>query len=286
MSPFTTCRSSSDGLISVIPNNQTELSGLVIICHGLGDTAEGFVDLAERLAAQMPYIKFVLPTAPIQPVTMNMGISMNSWYDISGLDERSNELCNGIEQSRSTITQIMNNENLINGLSYSRMALVGFSQGGALSLYTGMQFSNLLAGIVVLSGYLPQTKKFCITPGLENTPVLHCHGFADPMVQYSMAIKTQKVMSQKGATNYQLNKYPAVQHTISTDEIKDVESFLASILPYDEKCRFRPKDPSEMTVKELHHVIQNFGLQEQANGLREKYELIRLVKDFQNKRVI
>jgi len=286
MSPFTTYRSSTDGLISIIPNNQTELSGLVIICHGLGDTAEGLVVIAERLAAQMPHIKFVLPTAPIQPVTMNMGMDMNSWYDIVGLDERSNESCNGIEQSRSTITRILDNENLTNGLNYNRMALVGFSQGGALSLYTGMQFSNLLAGIVVLSGYLPQTKEFCITPGLENTPVLHCHGVADPMVQYSMAVKTHKVMIQKGATNYQLKKYPDVQHTIITDEIRDVESFLANILPYDEKIRIRPKDPSKMTVKELRSLIQNLGLQYQANGLREKYELIRLVKDNQNRREI
>jgi Phospholipase/Carboxylesterase len=29
---------------------------------------------------KMPYAKFILPTAPTQPVTMNMGMSMPSWY--------------------------------------------------------------------------------------------------------------------------------------------------------------------------------------------------------------
>jgi len=286
MSPFTTYRSSCDGLITITPNNQTEQSGLVVICHGLGDTAEGFVDVAERLAAQMPHIKFVLPTATSQPVTMNMGMAMPSWYDIVGLDERSNESCNGIEQSRSTITRILENENRTTGLKYNRMALVGFSQGGALSLYTGMQLPNSLAGIVVLSGYLPNTEDFFITSGLETTPVLHCHGTADPMVQYTMAVKTQKVMHQKGATNYQLKKYPGVQHTVSMDEIRDVESFLVNILPDDANSRIRLKDPRDMTVKELHNLILNLGLQKKAIGLREKCELVRLVKDHQNGRVL
>lgn len=286
MSPFTTYRSSCDGLISITPNNHTEQSGLVIICHGLGDTAEGFVDIAERFAAQMPHIKFVLPTAPSQPVTMNMGMAMPSWYDIVGLDERSNESCNGIEQSRATITRIMENENRTTGLSYSRMALVGFSQGGALSLYTGMQLPNRLAGIVVLSGYLPNTEKFCITSGLETTPILHCHGTSDPMVQYTMAVKTEKVMSQKGATNYQLKKFPGVQHRVSMDEIRDVESFLVNILPDDANSRIRLKDPSDMTVKELHGLIQKLGLQKQAIGLMEKCELARLIKDHQSGKVL
>ena len=35
----------------------------------------------------MPYVKFILPTATTQPVTLNMGMAMPSWYDIVGLDE-------------------------------------------------------------------------------------------------------------------------------------------------------------------------------------------------------
>lgn len=231
----------------------------------------------------MPHIKFILPTAPSQPVTMNMGMAMPSWYDIVGLDERSNETCNGIEESQSTIIRILDTEHQTNGLSYNRMVLLGFSQGGALSLYTGMQLPNRLAGIVVLSGYLPNTDKFCITSGLETTPVLHCHGMADPMVQYSMAVKTQKIMGLKGAANYQLKRYPGVQHTVSMDEIRDVESFLVNILPDDVNSRVRLKDPSDMTVKELYGLIQEMGLQKQAIGLMEKCELVRLVQKHQNR---
>jgi hypothetical protein len=38
--------------------------------------------------------------APVQPVTMNMHHSMNSWYDLVGLSERDAEQCDGIDDSK------------------------------------------------------------------------------------------------------------------------------------------------------------------------------------------
>ena len=45
MAPYVTHR--ENGVITVSPKVESEQSGLVVICHGLGDTAEGFVDVAE-----------------------------------------------------------------------------------------------------------------------------------------------------------------------------------------------------------------------------------------------
>ena len=71
------------------PRNEAAQSAAMIICHGLGNTAEGFVDVVEHLSTSFPYVKFVLPTASTQKVMMNMGMTMPSWYDIVGLDSRS-----------------------------------------------------------------------------------------------------------------------------------------------------------------------------------------------------
>jgi lysophospholipase II len=127
----------------------------------------------QHLATHLPWCKFVLPTAPVNPVTLNGGMRMNSWYDIVGLDERSNEQCHGIDESRQRIVQMLRDEHEQTQLPYHRMVLAGFSQGGALNLYTGLQLESKLAGIVVLSGYLPHAKQFQITPGLENTHIFH-----------------------------------------------------------------------------------------------------------------
>lgn len=37
----------SNGTITVAPRNEAAQSALVVICHGLGDSAEGFGDVAE-----------------------------------------------------------------------------------------------------------------------------------------------------------------------------------------------------------------------------------------------
>ena len=44
--------------------------------------------VALQLCASLPWTRWVLPTAPMQPVTLNGGIEMPSWYDIEGLTDR------------------------------------------------------------------------------------------------------------------------------------------------------------------------------------------------------
>ena len=233
------------------------------------------------LGKEMPYCKFILPTAPTQPVTMNMGMSMPSWYDIVGLDERSNEQCKGIEESRQKLLSILEKEHSATGLPYNRMVLAGFSQGGALSLYTGMQMEQKLAAIVVLSGYLPHASQFTITPGLESVPIFHGHGSQDMMVNPAMAQKSQAVVQAKGATDYTFQTYP-MAHTVSPQELGDVLAFLKEKLPADDTCRITLKEPSAMSIKELKAVIRKAGLASKAVGFMEKSEFVKLVTDYRN----
>lgn len=252
----------SNGLVTVAPRDESKQSALVVICHGLGDSAEGFVDVAENLATQMPYVKFILPTAPTQPVTMNMGMPMPSWYDIVGLDERSNEKCKGIDDSIATLRSILDNEHKTTGLPYTRMAVGGFSQGGALALFTGLSMPSgdqKLAGIVLMSGYLPGAAMFRLTPGLESTPVLHCHGTDDPLVTFDKAGKSREYVTGQGATDYTIKSYPGMQHTVLPREIVDVFEFFKKILPVDDSVCVKVKAPEEMSVKELKAAIRKAG---------------------------
>jgi hypothetical protein len=63
-------------------------SATMFMLHGLGDTAAGWADAAAHFSASLPHVKFVLPTAPTQPVTLNGGAAMPSWYDIRGTGSR------------------------------------------------------------------------------------------------------------------------------------------------------------------------------------------------------
>jgi len=278
MSTYTTERSGS-GTITVAPRNEASQSGLVVICHGLGDSAEGFVDVAEQLAQKMPHLKFILPTAPTQPVTMNMGMPMPSWYDIVGLDERSNEKCKGLAESRATVEGILQKEHDSTGLPFNRMILAGFSQGGALSLFTGLQFDQAIAGIIVLSGYLPAAKQ--CQPKHLNIPIWHGHGTMDPLVQFPMAQKTKETVEGLGVKSYTLESFP-IPHTVSPAELQKMMQFLAKTLPPDDSCKIKLKDPKDMSIKELKAAIRKAGLGSKAVGLMEKSEFIKLVQDYRD----
>ena len=51
----------------------------MVLLHGLGDTAHGWAPVADMLAPRFPGTRFILPTAPSQPVTLNGGMVMPSW---------------------------------------------------------------------------------------------------------------------------------------------------------------------------------------------------------------
>lgn len=293
----------SDGTIIIAPDDDSRHSASVILCHGLGDTAEGWTDPAQYLASKLPHVKFILPTAPTQPVTLNMGMAMPSWYDIIGLDSRSSEVCNGLDESMDRILGLVekevgsrdtNDETTCKSSSvdYSRVVLAGFSQGGALALYTGMSQHRKnsdtvglgLAGIVVMSGYLPRASQLEVPAGSENTPILHCHGEVDSVVPVQATDVSQARVSSLmegigGNSNlYEVKKYPGLDHSVAMDELNDVVSFLKRVIPpMSDANSDEEVDPAKMSVRQLRDAIRQAGLEEQAKGMFEKGEYIDLL---------
>lgn len=116
-----------DGTVTISPDDGFH-SATIILMHGLGDSCDGWSDTAEELHRQFSYIKFIVPTAPTRPVTMNGGYPMPAWYDIVGLSDRANEFCEGLTEARSYVHDLLEAEAAA-GIPYHRMMLAGFSQG-------------------------------------------------------------------------------------------------------------------------------------------------------------
>ena len=141
-----------------ITNPTTPATACMIFMHGLGDTAFGWADGIAPLVQTFPFLKCVLPTATPKPVTLNMGMAMPSWYDIKSLTDREGDTADGIEDSRRVVQELMAKE-INNGIPKNRIIVAGFSQGGALSLYTALQEeSGSVAGVAALSGYIPNAQ--------------------------------------------------------------------------------------------------------------------------------
>eukprot|EP00054_Salpingoeca_dolichothecata_P024067 m.162820 g.162820 ORF g.162820 m.162820 type:complete len:131 (-) comp24897_c0_seq9:217-609(-) len=86
----------------------------------------------------------------------------------------------GIRSMTGTIQKLIDDE-IKAGIPSHRIVLGGFSQGGALSLFTGLTFPKPLAGVIGLSTWIPLREKTKTELAAENkkTPFFLGHGEAD-----------------------------------------------------------------------------------------------------------
>jgi len=83
----------------------------------------------------------------------------NARFDIKTFDFNSEQDEKGMLVSSSRLNELITAE-IGAGIDASRIVLGGFSQGGAMSLLTGLTSDRKLAGLAVLSGFLPLHHKF------------------------------------------------------------------------------------------------------------------------------
>jgi phospholipase/carboxylesterase len=207
----------------------------VIWLHGLGADGNDFVPIVPELDLQgCPGIRFVFPSAPSMPVTVNGGYVMPAWYDIIGRNLTDQEDAAGIHQSAAAIIELINREEN-RGIAYSNIVLAGFSQGCAMALHIGLRFPHQLAGIIALSGYLPLAMSLSIEKHSANqtTPILMAHGIYDSVVVPQRAEASYALLEKMGyPVNW--NEYP-MEHSVSHEELMDISRFLRQILIRPEK---------------------------------------------------
>ncbi len=129
--------------------------GSVIWLHGLGADGHDFEPIVPELDLEgSANLRFVFPHAPVRSVTINGGAEMRAWFDILALDRDGQLDDAGIEESRQILLELIQREHE-RGIAYERIAVAGFSQGGAIAMLAGIGHAQSLAGLMALSTYLP-----------------------------------------------------------------------------------------------------------------------------------
>ncbi|XP_076282596.1 acyl-protein thioesterase 2-like isoform X1 [Lasioglossum baleicum] len=199
----------------------------LIFFHGLGDTGHGWA--SPLSAIRSPHVKVICPTAPKQPVTLNYGLQMPSWFDLQTLDPSGPEDTAGIKKAAGMVHSLIAGE-VAAGIPTKRIVLGGFSQGGALALYSALTFPEPLAGVVALSCWLPLHQKFPgEAVGNKNTPLLQCHGDCDPIVPYKWGQMTASYLKQF-MTQTEFKTYRGLMHTFCEEETSDMKKFLEKVI--------------------------------------------------------
>jgi phospholipase/carboxylesterase len=202
----------------------------VVVLHGLGADGNDFVPICDELdLAAVGSVRFLFPHAPMRPVTLNGGYVMRAWYDILGTELVRHEDEAGLRASRDGIEVLLARERA-RGIAPGRTVLMGFSQGCAMALMTGLRHDARLAGIVGLSGYLPMAARTAAerTDANRDTPVFLAHGLHDPVVPLARASASRDALQALGQP-IDWRTYP-IEHTVSLEELRDLERWLAGVL--------------------------------------------------------
>jgi phospholipase/carboxylesterase len=206
-------------------------TGAIIWLHGLGADGHDFEPIVPELApAGTRAWRFVFPHAPVRPVTINNGMRMRAWYDIQGFDRSAQEDVAGFAATDSLVRELIDRE-VGRGIPTSRIVLAGFSQGGAVSLYTAPRLAKKLAGVMALSCYLPRESAFLAERSAANdaTPLFIAHGNADPVVPATLGLRARDYLKAQGYT-VEWHEYP-MPHAVCPAEIRDIRTFLNRVLP-------------------------------------------------------
>ena len=200
----------------------------IIWLHGLGADSRDFEQLPQmlNLPRQLP-IRFILPDAPHRPITLNGGMVMRGWYDLTGMEIVKQEDASGLDESAGIVDSLVVRE-CARGVPRSQIVIGGFSQGGAVALHYGLRCEEALAGIVGLSTYLPLSGQLAqrVHPNTLSTPIFLAHGLFDPVLALPLGEASRQVLEDNGC-DVTWHTYP-MPHSVAPEEMTDLSAWLSA----------------------------------------------------------
>lgn len=204
----------------------------IVVLHGLGADGHDFVPIAQALHLEaVGPVRFVLPSAPVRPVTINGGHAMRAWYDIYPPDPQGARLEDeaGLRASQAIVLQLLARE-AQRGVPPERTVLMGFSQGCAMTLLAGLRAPQRLAGLVALSGYLPLAHSTAAEHSAANrgVPIFMAHGEHDGVVLPERGAAARDALKALGH-DVDWHSYP-MAHSVCAEEVQDLNVWLLRVL--------------------------------------------------------
>ena len=219
-----------------LPANSIELihgegtpTHAIIWLHGLGASANDFPPVVPELGLDKTRtIRFIFPQAPDRPITINGGMRMPGWYDIKGVTIEDKQDAVGMSESQTMLDGLIDGQ-IAAGIPSKNIILAGFSQGGAVTYFTGVRSKHRLAGLLTMSTYLPfdgDTKEQAHSAN-QSTPIFASHGTFDGVVPLEMGKRSVDILN---GLDYSVTwkTYP-MEHQVAMEQILDIGKWINTV---------------------------------------------------------
>jgi phospholipase/carboxylesterase len=187
--------------------------------HGLGADGNDLIGLAPMLAQAFPDALFLAPNAPQHCDMAPYGFQ---WFSLQ--DRAPSVMLSGARATSPLLDAYLNVVQKKYGLDDSKTALIGFSQGTMMSLFTGLRRAQPLAGIVGFSGMLVGVEVLS-TEIKSRPPVCLIHGSADDVVPHA-AMSMANAALKTANVEVETHTRPGLGHGIDPEGINLAIQFL------------------------------------------------------------
>ncbi|KAJ2335809.1 hypothetical protein GGI00_001172 [Coemansia sp. RSA 2681] len=192
------------------------------------DINDVWVDIAKRFQRSgLHRAKFILLRAPEGPRLMRDGSPKREWYlfqpDALTLFDEDEP---GMNNSMAKINKIIQQE-IDSGTPANRIVLAGFGQAGVMTLFTGLQSKDQLAGMAVISGYLPISDRIMTlaTKVSKSIPIYLTHGTLDNVILFKYGEKASQMLSENGY-DVVFREARNSRHEIEREEMSELMTFI------------------------------------------------------------
>ena len=154
---------------------------------------------------------------------------MRAWYDILDFGDLHREVdTRGVLQNVIKINFLIE-ELMAEGFKPEQIIMAGFSQGGVIGYYTALATEHELAGLLVMSSYLPDISLLDVVKiqHKKKLPILVCHGTQDQIVNIAYGRRAVQHLQEFGV-QYQWLEYP-MQHGVCAEQVKDISKWMTQI---------------------------------------------------------
>lgn len=209
------------------PVSGNEPKQIIILLHGLGSNGQDLISLAPYYAGGLPDAVFVSPDAPFACDMAPPELQNNSFQWFSLQSREPQDILDGVERAAPILDHFIKGQLENYNLPASKLALVGFSQGTMMSLYTGLRYPETIAGILGYSGALIWDQDADASQ-LQKLPVHLIHGDADMVVPVTSYHRAKDMLEANGYT-VTGHVTPGLEHSIDGQGIESGTEFLKNL---------------------------------------------------------
>lgn len=204
-----------------MPAEKTAKPPVVILLHGYGGNERDLFDLRAFFPKQYIVVSARAPYA--------VQAGGYQWFEKEIVNNKYTGKKEHLDFSRAAITKFISQVVKKYNADSTHVYLVGFSQGAMMCYETGLTAPQLLKGIGVLSGRLPESLKPLIkrkSPELKKLKIFVAHGTADTRLSFADGKQAADYLRGTIGLKPEFHKYNGMEHSITNAVMLDVATWV------------------------------------------------------------